>query len=65
MMTSEKAALGEPGGGQYAPRSSRSGTLTLTRLFRPLFSFLQAQGSFGTAIVVVLVDMEDLLLRAR
>jgi hypothetical protein len=31
----------------------------------PIFSFLQAEGSLGTTVVVILVDVEDLLVRAR
>jgi hypothetical protein len=38
--------------------------LTFVHSFGPCLSFLQAKGSFGTTVVVILVDVEDFLVRA-
>jgi hypothetical protein len=37
-------------------------SLSVIYSLSPFFSFLQAKGSFRTAIVVILVDVEDLLV---
>jgi len=38
---------------------------TRIEFFNPLLSFVNAQGSFGTTVGVILVDMQNLLARAR
>lgn len=38
--------------------------LTLLHSILPVFSLLQAKGSLSTPVVVILVDVENLLIRA-
>jgi hypothetical protein len=65
MVTSEKAPITGPGGGLVGDTIKFCRDLTIVHPLGPCLSFLQAKGSFGTTVVVILVDVEDFLVRAR
>jgi hypothetical protein len=65
MVTSEKAPITGPGGGLVGDTINFCRDLTIVHPLGPCLSFLQAKGSFGTTVVVILVDVEDFLVRAR
>jgi hypothetical protein len=61
----EKAAVEESLSSQSTPASREDSKHTLIYPICPLFSFLQAEGSFGAAVVVIFIDVKYFLARAR
>lgn len=65
MVTSEKAAVVGSDNELVADRAVKWEVHhTIVHPLRPVLSFLQTEGSLSATIVVILVNMEDFLVRA-